>query len=47
MTLLNLIENMSLVELLICGFIGGNMFLSGSFLIQCGVKRYSTAQMDR
>lgn len=39
MTAMTLIESLSLVEMLIYGFIGVNMLLSGSFLVHRSVQK--------
>ena len=36
---LGFVESLTLVEMLIIGFIGSNFTLAGAFLVQCGVRR--------
>ena len=44
MSPLSLVEGLSLVELLIMGFIAANMLLSGAYLVQRGVEKYAAAR---
>ncbi len=46
MVVLEFFGSLSLVEILIFGFIGANMTLTGTFLIQRGVKRVVAARAE-
>ena len=47
MTVISLIAELSLMELLIFGFIGANMTLASVCLVQHGLKRPTDAGLDR
>ena len=47
MTAISLIAELSLMELVIFGFIGANMTLASACLVQHGLKRSSNTGMDR
>lgn len=44
MSPLSLIESLTMVELLIMGFIAANTLLSGAFVVQRGVEKYAAAR---
>jgi hypothetical protein len=45
MVALNIFEGLTLVEMMLFGFIGANMALVGTFLVQHGVKK-ATAKSE-
>ena len=46
MVVLEFFGSLSLVEILIFGFIGANMALTGTFMIQRGVRRLAEARAE-
>ncbi len=47
MTAISLLAELSLMELVIFGFIGANMTLASACLVQHGLKRSSNARLER
>lgn len=43
MVTLSFIESLTLIEMLIFGFIGSNFTIAGAFMVQCGVRKFSAA----
>lgn len=47
MVVINALEGLGLMEILIFGFIGANAALTGSFLVQRGLKRMTDGRLER
>ena len=46
MSVVTLVQSLSLVEMMIYGFIGGNMLLSGFYLVQLGFQKREGAKAE-